>query len=363
MKIYPSDYLAALASGAIDHATDEQKLVSLIKGSEGLVNHVLDAHAEDGVTLPPLHDLYWREMLAFVSTKPATEDRIRLVLALQRNITGLVHEHHAYRHKHDGNVVWEFSGPTGMGKSSAMLGLMEWHNGVRAEDLEKHLTIDASRIPDLLPKLRKGSALAIDEQSQLVGEGSLTQVKLLRNVEDQIRATGVDVYWASPDSRDHATSQGEFQAFQVHHDKHYTRFLVWLNEIPLGYANLPWASAELWAAYRPIKARNVERAAKAAFNNPAGNDDHIRRLFDVPAVRRIATTRRVRVNDWRRLFRRFGSSVSTTQLQSIAEDIEFMLDTLSTRPDDFPEIFGWKPTPGMIDAAQYLRAPAQEANS
>lgn len=352
MKIYPSDYLAALASGAIDNATDEEKLLGLVKESERIVNDLVDAHVAEGTTAPPLHDLYLRESLLFVSMKPATEDRIRLARALQRNITTKVYEHHKYRHEANGNVVFEFSGTTGMGKSSCMLGLLERLNGVKPEDIEKHLTIDPVRIPDILPALGKGSGLAVDEQTHLVGEGSITAMKNMRNVEDQTRLTGVDIYWASPEKRDHETSQGEFQAFQVNREKHYTKFLVWINEIPLGYCSLQWASPDLWAAYEPIKAKNVDRAARALFNAPGAHDDLLRRIFAHDATQTLAKRRRLRKDDFTRLLRRFGPSLSSGQLMGLAIDAHEMTETLRNHPEDFRVFYGWDPTEAMERVAE-----------
>ena len=124
--------------------------------------------------------------------------------------------------------------------------------------------------------------MAIDEQRHAVGEGSITQAKVLRSMEDQIRLSGIDIYWASPEGQDQATSQGEFVAIGANYDAHYTRFLVYLNDVPLGYANLPWCSPKKWAAYKPIKRHNVDRALRATFQATTAMDEHVRRFFDNP---------------------------------------------------------------------------------
>jgi hypothetical protein len=360
MKTTPSEKLSALASGRLDDVTPEEKQMALLKIGGRLVDDVLDAHLKEGVEPSPLHELYHREMLRILTESSAAEPRLRVLRALERNITSLVKRHHSWRHDHNGNVVWEFSGPTGIGKSSCMLGLLERLNRVKPDELAKHLTIDVPELPNLLPKLQAGSGVAVDEQTHAVGEGSVTQAKVLRNMEDQIRLSGIDIYWASPESQDHATSQGEFVALAANYQEKYTRFLVYLNEVPLGYANLPWCSSAMWSAYSPIKRKNVDRALRATFQATAAIDEQVRRLFDVEAVQAACRVRRLKVADWKRLLKRNAASLNTSQIQSIAEEIEFMLETLQTRPDDFASIYGWEATDNMHNAARGVATRGNE---
>ena len=351
MRIRPSDKLSALSTGSVDDVTPEEKQLALLDVGGRLVDRVIDAHKAEGVEASPFQELYMREQLRVFHESGLIEKRIRELRALERNITRLVYEHHKWRHARNGNVIWEFCGATGSGKSSAMLGLLERLNGVKPERLAKHLTIDVPEIPYLLPDIPRGSGIAIDEQTHAVGEGSITQARTLRNLEDQIRITGKDIYWASPEAQDHATSQGQFVSVFTHFNKRYTRFLVYLNDVPLGYANLPWCSDEMWAAYQPLKDANAKRAERAAFQATAVMDEHVRRLFETPAVLAACRIRRLKTSDWKRLVKRHLTTLNTSQVQSLAEELEFMLETIATRPEDFETIYGWQPTPGMIDAA------------
>ena len=360
MKITPSDKLSALAGGRLDDVSPEEKQLALLKMGGQLVDDVLDAHLLEGVELSPLHEVYYREMLRVLSESTAAEPRLRILRALERNITPLVKKHHSWRHERNGNVVWEFSGPTGIGKSSCMLGLLESLNRVKPAELAAHLTIDIPELPNLLPKLAAGSGVAVDEQTHAVGEGSVTQAKVLRSMEDQIRLSGIDIYWASPESQDHATSQGEFVAIAANYHEKYTRFLVYLNEIPLGYANLRWCSSAMWAAYSPIKRKNVDRALRATFQATATLDEQIRALFDLDAVQAACRVKRLKIADWKRLLKRHAVSLNTSQVQSIAEEIEFMLETLQTRPDDFRTMYGWDATDNMHNAARGTATPTRE---
>lgn len=351
MKVYPSEVLSALAHGALDDVSGEAKHLALHKIGGALVDRVIDTHIRDGIRPAPLHEEYLRENLRVFSNAPILDAKLRFTRALQKNITGLVRRHHAFRHAHDGNVVWEFSGGTGTGKSSCMLGLLETLNGVKPENLARHLTIDTPDLPNILPGLPPGSGVAVDEQSHLVGEGSVTNQKVMRSVEDQIRQSGIDIYWASPESHDHATSQGEFAVLAPEPDQKCTRFVVYLNEVPLGYCRLPWCSPEMWAAYQPIKRKNVDRALRAAFQATGAQDEVIRRLFEHDAIQVACRVRRLKVADWRRLLKRFATSLGTAQVQTFAEEIEFMLETLNTRPDEFRALYGWDPAPKMEEAA------------
>ena len=44
-------------------------------------------------------------------------------------------------------------------------------------------------------------------------------------------------------------------------------FLVWLEGVPHGVAALPWARKDLWNAYGPWKAKNVERTKAGQFRD------------------------------------------------------------------------------------------------
>lgn len=351
MSLRPSEQLSAIATGRVDDLTPEEKQLALLKIGGRLVDRVLDAHLAEGVEPSPLQELYYREGLRVLSESPAVEARLRILRALESNITSTVHQHHAWRHARKGNVVWEFSGATGTGKSSAILCLLETLNGVSPSELEKHVTIDVPALPSLLPGLPRGSGVAVDEQTHAVGEGSISQGKVLRSMEDQIRYSEIDIYWASPESEDHNTTQGEFVAFAANPRDQYTRFLVYLHDVPLGYANLSWCSPSMWAAYEPIKRANVDRALRAAFHNTGILDEHIRRLFESEAVQAACRVRRLKAADWRRFLKRFSVPLNTSQVQTMSEEIEFMLETIALRPDDFERIYGWAPTPPMVDAA------------
>ncbi|MEA3201900.1 MAG: hypothetical protein QOE90_3328 [Thermoplasmata archaeon] len=351
MNLRGSDQLTALLSGRLDNVTPEDMQLLLLTLGGELADKMVDAHLGEGVELSPLQELYVRERLRVFSEAPEASETIRLFRALETNITPVVREHHAWRHERQGNVAWQFSGGTGTGKSSAMLWLLETFNHVRPDDLRKHITIDVPHLPQLLPQLERGSGVAVDEQSKATGEGALTQAKVISNIEDQIRFSEIDILWASPEGEEHTTSQGEFVALGANRRYRYTRFIVYVRELPLGYANIPWCSDAMWAAYLPIKKENVERALRAAFKDTEWLDEVVRRLFDQEAVQKACGVRKLKTPDWRRVLKRHASMLNVSQIQTVAEEIEFMLDTLLIKPNDFAAIYGWDPTPNMLKAA------------
>lgn len=358
-RLYPHDRLGALLAGRLDNASPEEKHLALTQYGREIVDEVLRSHMRDDWETSPLHALLQREQLTFTGAQGEDDKRLRLVAAYNTNITSLVVLHHKWRHEHDGNVVWEFTGPTGTGKSSCMLGLLERFNRVDPAKLDRHLTIDVGTLPRILPRLKSGEGLVIDEQSALVGEGSLTQEKILRNIEDQIRASGIDLYWASPkkDEKRHATSQGEFEAILLNRRKRAARFLVWLEETPLGYCNLPWAGGAMWQAYLPMKRANVRRATAAQFNQPGALDEELKQLFEDPVLHRLCQRKRLKPQDWRDWIKRHATTtLNTTQTANLAEDCYRILEMLQHDKRDVQDYYGWPATPGMEKCVKPLGA-------
>lgn len=336
---------------------------------------MMDNPFADGYQAPPLVEFYFRERAQVYADKPWINDAMRYALAMQRDLTPLLHRHIRERRKYEGNVVLEFAGPTGFGKSSCMLSLMEQHNGLTrvvreggVEGLRKRLGIDLQDLPHKLEGLTAGDAVCLDEQLHLVGEGSETALKTLRNLEDTLRGTMIDIYFASPAQRDdHDASQGVLQAMSVsppilrdgQRGRMSTKFLYSLglhgyDAIPLGLVTIPWCSAEVFAAYSVIKRENLERTKKHQFHGSGeANDQSIKKLFEVPALQA-----RLRVNpnptkaDWRRYLKRYAPSMSIAEADMTATELEEMMTCLRQHPDAFVLIWEWEPSQAMRDAAK-----------
>lgn len=318
----------------------------------------------------PLHELYHRERVHVYSEKPWLDHAIRYALAHQKDITDVLHAHIEERRRYGGNVVLEFVGPTGSGKSSCMLGLMEKHNKlldrIRADGpdaLKARLSIDLQELPGKLEKLTAGDAVCMDEQLHLAGEGANTALKMMRNLEDTLRGTMIDIYYASPGTRTgHDASQGVLEAVAWSPPTlrdgtpglARTKFIVWLGlngheAIPLGFVDLPWASEEVFAAYKPLKDTNLDRTKRGQFHTTGeASDAIIRRLFDHPALlERLKIRARPSKADWVRYLQRYAPTMSIAERQFLASELEEMLLCLRDEPESFPKIWGWTPTDNM----------------
>ena len=353
---------------------DADTFRGIVDEIESAIDVVVDGifDIEDGVRVgghesSPLFELAIRERSKIYSDKPVVDRVYRVVWAMTRDITDELHAQIEYRRKRAGNIVLEWCGPTGMTKSSCMMGLAERHNRLLeiireggTEALERHLTIDVAELPAKLPLLKRGEAILMDEQLSLVGDGSETARHLLSNLEDTIRQTGVDVHFASPGIREgHATSQGILEAIAVDYNKRTTRFLYSLaygtpQALPLGIVELPWCSKEVYEAYTPIKERNLARTMKLQFHSSGEVDDEeVKALFANPKLRALMRHKaRVTKTDWRRYIRRFLRSMSTNEADNMSGELEEMLSILRDAPAEFVTIYGWEPTPEMLAVAQ-----------
>lgn len=133
-----------------------------------------------------------------------------------------------------------------------------------------------------------------------------------------------------------------------------TRFLYSLaygtsQPLPLGVVELPWCSKEVYEAYRPIKERNLARTMRLQFH-AAGevDDEEVKSLFSNEKLRALLRHKaRVTKTDWKRYIRRFLRSMSTSEADNMAGELEEMLGILRDAPADFVTIYGWEPTPEM----------------
>lgn len=332
--------------------------------------YIMDGAFSDEYQAPPLVELYYREAVTIYAKEPKQEDRIRLLLAMQRDLTGLLHAHIRERRRYAGNVVMEIAGSTGSGKSSCMLGLMEKHNDLRAHveregvlALRKRLSIDLQDLPHKLNGLQAGDAIAMDEQLHLVGEGAETALKTMRNLEDTLRGTMIDIYYASPGARDtHDASQGMLEAIstsppvrrQGQPGLKRTRFLFSIGfngrpAIPLGVVDLDWASPPVFEAYSIIKRENLERTKSGQFHSSgSANLEAIKKLFETPQVlERLHAKVRPTKADWKRYLKWYAPSMSLSEADMTASEIEDMLLVLRDDESRFPRIWGFAPTPNM----------------
>lgn len=332
-----------------------------------------DGHYHGPFETAPLFELYHRERCIMYSDRPYVDKIARRLVAMQRDVTKIVDDHVRYRHEHEGNVVFEWMGPTGQAKSSCKLAFQEKFNGLRkavqqggVDALRKRLTIDIQHLPRMLKDTQAGDSIDIDEQNRQVGEGSRTWADLLANLEDTIRGHQVDIHFASPGRREgHGTSQAILESIawspttlaDGRAGRKEGLFLLSLGlngeeATPLGVVVVPWASQEVWRAYSILKRENLDRSVRMQFHAASASEETIKALFDEPAVLALASIKRPEKSDWQRYLRAWGHSMSTGEQATIAATILEMMHVLRTSgPHLFKQIWEWEPTPNMIGAA------------
>lgn len=321
---------------------------------------------ERGYQTSPLAKLYLQLWLTPLGLHKESDDHTRRVLALRRNITPILHEHVQTRRAWGGNIVFEWTGPTGMGKSSCMLGFMERHNGLRdtvlsegTEGLRRHIAIDINSLPAKIAPLKAGQAVGMDEQLHLTGEGARNLADTLANLEETLRGTGIDIHFASPSLREHTTSQGVLEALAWNREKQRTMFLVKLammgerEPMPLGTVILPWCSKETYAAYEPIKRENLERTRRMQFNQASDTrDELIRHFFETPSIQVRFKYLVAKPADVARWWREVMPATGLNESDSYAATCIDMLRLARVGGTAFREAYGWDPTPAILAAAK-----------
>lgn len=367
------DIAYLLARGKADVTEEEFK--GIRRSLQRAIDKLVKGAFREKFVAWPLVETWHREVVQFYGETQWQEMKTRRAVAMRRDITPLLHKQIEWRRKYGGNVVFEFAGPTGVGKSSCMLGLMEQHNKLARivneggpDALRRHISIDLQELPGKLEKLHAGDAIAMDEQLHLVGEGSETAMKTLRNLEDTLRGTQIDLHFASPGKRDnHDASQGYLEAYSFSPPelpngapgKLATRFLYHLSlgqmdPIPIGYVELPWCSPKVFQAYSVIKQENLERTRRAQFSNASSiNMEVIKRVFDNAAFQaRMRHNLRPTKTELKKYVRLYaGTSLSLSEGEGISGEIEEIINVLRDAPADFATIWGGEPTQSMLKLA------------
>ena len=364
-------FLVSRATGQISEDEHEGVYAELSDTISSLVDNVFI----DGFQAPPLFELFLRERAQVYAEKPWLNETMRFSLALKRDITPLLHAQIEERLRYGGNCVLEFAGPTGFGKSSSYLGLMERHHGLLdavrrdgVKGIRDRIAIDIADLPHKLEGLGARDAIALDEQLELVGENARTHLSVLRNLEDTLRGTMISIYFASPGTKEgHSASQGILEAISVSptelrdgaKGRMATKFLYSIglgghDPIPLGIVDLPWCTPETFRAYTEIKNENLERTKKLQFHATGeANDVTIKKLFENQALlARLRLKVRPTKADWKRYLHRYAPSMSTAEADATSSELEEMLDCLRGSPELFRTIWDFDPTPNMIAVAE-----------
>jgi len=374
-------YLVRSFSGSMDLDTFR----GVFQEIKAATDVVIDGLFRNGFETAPLFRLAIRERATVYADKPTLDMMYRRIYAATRDITELLYAHVAYRRAKSGNFVAEWRGPTGMTKSSCMMGFVETtsamagvslHEKIEADPklIEHHVAYDVTDLPTKLPLLKFGEGIMLDEEVRTVGEGSVTARELLSNIEDMIRQTGIDIHFASPSGGEHETSQAVLEAVAVDWEHHRTRFMVSIaygtpEPMPLGMVTLPWCSPATYEAYKPLKKAILERTLRMMFHPGAATEDTVKEFFeDARTKELLAIFGQPPKNNWRPWVQRFSRSMSIAELNRVSSDVGEMF-TILTRATvtSFEKIYGWAPSRSMMEAANRLkkqqgRARQEESN-
>lgn len=228
---------------------------------------LLDAFQKHGLHAGPLQVEKLLNRVIRMAPAPDAESHIRLLRALLTPFDDELAAHIQYRLATGGNVHLEFSGPTGMGKSSCAVALANWIREIPASDLLKHLSFDLNDLPQKLAGKEPGMTVIQDEFLAMVGDGSRTVQNIITNIEDTLRASQVNLFIVSPDKKEHTTTQAELELILWNPEKKWSCFLVWLDGSPVGVVAIPWMPPDLWAVYKPWKAENTKRSQSGHFRD------------------------------------------------------------------------------------------------
>lgn len=316
---------------------------------------VVDLHRKEGfVTAPLYHDaLLARLEPVFPASDPSAH--IDVVRALLTDYSQPTERHILVRQAWGGNVVFEITGPTGMGKSSLAIYIANAGSAIDAARINEYLVFDLSELPSKLATKKPGETVVIDEYVRQSGDGSRTALQMIANLEDQIRASQVNLLWLSPQKQDHSTSQAEFEVVFWNRERQETRCLVWCQGRPRGYVTIPWAPPELWAAYQPWKTEKVQRALSGQFRETTAMARIAMHLFAMPEyVQYMLKFNKPKKSDFEESIDFFYAvSLPSRQVGRLASFMHKICYSYDRLKDDFPTIFERvQPVPGWHEVAK-----------
>lgn len=237
-----------------------------------------------GLEMAPLYWASFCERLAPSIQKSDSCEHVQLVEAVLTNATSIFWSHLSYRMETEGNVHLEFTGHTGMGKSSCALTVADWLSPIDAAKVEQHVNFDLGDLPKKLKTKRPRETVIQDEYVAASGEGARTNQSLFENLEDTLRASQINLFVLSPRRQQHATMQARMEALAWNRKEKFTAFLVWVEDQPIGLVAIPWCRAELYAAYKVWKMGNVERSTSGQFKDASFIPKNAMRCFEDPRV-------------------------------------------------------------------------------
>lgn len=363
-------------------------------GQSQIVAAIKERYAAMGLEAAPLlEDSLWMRLeLAAPASDP--QMHMRLLRAMLTDYTERFWRQFEYRRKHGGNVHGQVVGPTGMAKSSCVGTIADINRPIQPGRLKEHIAIDPSDLAERFRGKVPGDTVWMDELLALFGDGARTLAGMLGNVDDTLRASGVDFWTASPELETTSATQMQLEvvlwsppavirttAPDGTVTTHYfcrrcgtpwkggyckapgcnwhpwSLFIVWVKGVPHGVVGLRWMPAHLWEEYAPWKAGNVERTMKTIFKDRSFTAKQALKILCHPGVVRYLKTfddAKPGIGDFEELVDdRAEASMTSDQRKTVARTMKrmtFRFQRLSTVDPDtgrtlFEELYGVAPPP------------------
>jgi hypothetical protein len=230
-------------------------------------DEVRRVHKDAGFENTPLmEEVLWDRC---APTVPASDPlvHVNFLRAMLTPATRLFQAHCVYRYNKGGNVMGQIQGPTGLTKSSIALGFAEWFAQTTPARQMELLVYHPWTFPDVYAQAKAPEVVISDENVEASGEGSRTLKQTMTMMEQQTRKSQVSSLAVSPEGSERGAQQFTLEVILVDWGGKRTRCILWYNDHPLGFVELPWCSEEMWKHYTPWKDANVERSKGAYFND------------------------------------------------------------------------------------------------
>lgn len=240
-----------------------------LKARADILTGVRSRFKRAGLEMAPLYEWSFEKRIA-PKQKPHDMDRhVELVDAILTDAAPRFWRHCQYRLRTNGNVVFEFTGHTGTGKSSCALTVADWLSRIPEARVREYVNFDLGDLPKKMSTKKRGETIIQDEYVNLSGEGARTNKGMFENIEDTTRKSGVNLFVLSPRGRsnDEGVTQARLESIAWNPREQWTLFLVHVDEAPLGVVAIPWCRKELYEEYEKWKDGNVERSLAGNFRD------------------------------------------------------------------------------------------------
>lgn len=310
-----------------------------------------------GLESAPMYEDAIMDRIAPYRPQHDDEAHVALVAALLTDYGPRFAEHIEYRHANHGNVHLEITGKTGTAKSSCAISIADWIRPIDPEKLIDHVNFDLNELPKRLEKKQPRETVIQDEFISVAGDGARTQQMLFANLEDTLRASGVNLFVLSPRRHEHATMQAVLEAVAWNPSGRWTAFLVYVDGKPRGLVPVPWCRSELWEPYSAFKKRNIQRTLSGQFKDLAAGIRQGVRLLDEPNVQwwLLDVIGRPKKGDFEDAIRlSSGHMMTVSERGFIAEMMYAACKAYDKIGDELEERFGVPPTEGLKKVAKAI---------